>query len=188
MKVAKRRGTLVPQLKDVFDLSSKRIDFTEKVIAAMELLTQLRFGTAYDHLYNRPLKHVSAYDIPEMKSFPQPLVIDNYGRMKGTVECQHPKFYLRNFNLDCVSWFKETSWDPRESDPTKYDWFSDEYVILWSNRKEWNRAPEKGVVWVGMSRLDGGGIRINSFGIDFWIRKTLPTEHHGHEKILLSRP
>ena len=186
MRTALKQPSILNRLKHELG-PKKRIDFTEKVTGAMELLNQLRFGNTYDQLYNQPLKYVSVRDIPKMDSFPEPLVVDHYGRMKGTVQYTHPRLYLMNFSLDSVNWFPEWSWDPERSDPFKYDWFSDEYIILVSNRKRWNKTPEQGTVSVGVSHLEGGGIRINSFSINYWIKGVKEGKNCGHEKILLSR-
>lgn len=187
--LAQKRGGFVPQLKSAFNLSKKRIDFMPKVTAALDVLAQLRFGGAYDYLYQKPLPYVSVYEIPNRESFSEPCVIDMYGREKGTLGCMHPKFYIQNFKLDCISWFTEDHWDPQKSDCYKYDTFSEEYVILWSNRKNWRSSCslEHGTLSVGVSHLNDGQIRVNSFSIDYWIHDAIPTEYRGHRCILLPR-
>lgn len=168
-------------------LRKSRIDLTPKVTAALNLLSELRHGRAYNDVFQRPLQLVSIHDVPRIKSFPRALVIRNYDPVEGTVGCVHPALYLKKFKLDCVSWFKESYHNPLKSDFQKYDVFSDEYVILWSNRDGWEQlnAIEKGVLWVGVSHLGSGNIRVNSFGTDYWIND----QHHGtgSDRILLPR-
>lgn len=181
---AKKGRGVVPQLKSAFDLSKRKVDIMPKCAAALDVLAQLRIGSAYDYLYQNPLQYLSVYKVPKCESFRSPYVIDMYGRESGTVGCMHPKFYLQGFKLDCVSWFTEDHWDPRKSDCDKYDTFSEEYVILWGNRKNWNKgSTEHGTLSVGVSHLGKGLVQVNSFRIDYWIRG----EHRGHPCILLPR-
>jgi hypothetical protein len=158
----------------------KHIEVMPKVATLLDVLYEIRMGTKYDYVYERPLRTVSLFDIPA--STPEPIAMVGHQRSGEVIEYRHPKHFLGDFALDHISWFAACP-DPKSADPFKFDSFSSEFVLAWSGKKNWGNAVSKGILWVGITLLEHQQVRVNSFGLDYWINHT----HHGHDSIILPR-